>query len=645
MVVCGDSYMLIYGVFGVFVFGIGISEVEYVFVIQIFIMKCSKNMRILVDGELFFGVSFKDVVLYIIGKIGMVGGIGFVIEFVGFVICSLSMEVCMFICNMVIEGGVRVGMVVFDEIIFEYFKGCFLVFKCGFDEWNKVVVYWKFLQFDLDVKYDIDVYIDGKDIIFMVIWGISFEDVVFIIGSVFDFEIFFIEVKKVVGCCMLEYMGFVVGIFMEDIVVDKVFIGFCINFRIEDFCVVVLVVKGKKIVFNIKCVLIVFGFGFVKEQVEVEGFDKIFIDVGFEWCEVGCSMCLGMNFDILLFKERCVFISNCNFEGCQGVQGWIYFMFFVMVVVVVIVGKFVDVRKFVEYKGSFYIEVVVVFEIIFGKVYVDECIEMDDYEKEVFIDQFEDLFFQVNIFVFKVGSIGFFKFIVFKGIVVLMEKVNIDIDVIIFKQFLKIIKCIGFGKVFFYEWCYFDVNIENFDFVFNQELYCQVKIIVCIGFNFGCGFFCEYVFWVLNDFGVKSVIVFFFVDIFFNNLFKNGMFFIVIKNKDDFEKVYVEVVVGCEIEIDFFNQFIKDQDGNIICSFEVEEFRKYCLVNGFDDIGFIMQFEDKIFEFEKKMMFEIFWLDGRVYLKRKGQGGKLVVKVVLVFKMNRGEIKIELFEW
>lgn len=156
-------------------------------------------MCIQVDGELVFGVSFKDIVLYVIGQIGIVGGIGVVIEFCGFVICSLSMEVCMFICNMFIEGGVCVGMVVFDEVIFEYFKGCFFVFKVGFEEWDCVIVYWIFLQFDLDVKYDIDVFIDVKDIVFIVIWGISFEDVIFIMGSVFDFEIFLMEVKKVIG--------------------------------------------------------------------------------------------------------------------------------------------------------------------------------------------------------------------------------------------------------------------------------------------------------------------------------------------------------------------------------------------------------------------------------------------------------------
>ncbi|KAK0718135.1 putative 3-isopropylmalate dehydratase [Lasiosphaeria miniovina] len=645
-VVCGDSHTSTHGAFGALAFGIGTSEVEHVLATQCLITKRSKNMRVQVDGELAPGVSSKDVVLYIIGKIGTAGGTGAVIEFCGSVIRSLSMEARLSICNMAVEGGSRAGMIAPDEITFEYLKGRPLAPPYGSDEWNKAVAYWKSLASDPDAKYDVDVFIDGKDIVPTVTWGTSPEDVVPITGSVPDPETFSTEGKKAAGRRMLEYMGLTAGTPMQDISVDKVFIGSCTNSRIEDLRAAARVVKGKKIAANIKRALIVPGSGLVKELAEKEGLNKVFTDAGFEWREAGCSMCLGMNPDILAPKERCASTSNRNFEGRQGYQGRTHLMSPVMAAAAAIAGKLADVRESAQFNGSPQIKAAVTPEtpeLAPTKAHPDERIETDDTEKEMLADQPQDSSPQVNTSVSRTSA-GLPKFIVLKGIAAPMEKANIDTDAIIPKQFLKTIKRTGLGSALFHEMRYTDGE-ENPNFVLNKEPYRNSKIIVCTGENFGCGSSREHAPWALNDFGVRSVIAPSFADIFFNNSFKNGMLPLPIKNKVDLEAIHAEAVVGREIEIDLPNQLIKDADGKTICSFEVEEFRKHCLINGLDDIGLTMQIEDRILDYETKMSLETPWLDGRGYLKRKGRGGKLTVKAAPVPKTNRGEVKKEPLEW
>ncbi|KAB5571943.1 putative 3-isopropylmalate dehydratase [Coniochaeta sp. 2T2.1] len=641
-VVCGDSHTSTHGAFGALAFGIGTSEVEHVLATQCLITKRSKNMRVQVDGELAPGVSSKDIILHVIGKIGTAGGNGAVIEFCGSVIRKLSMEARMSICNMSIEGGARAGMVAPDEITFEYLKGRPLAPKYGSEMWDQAVAYWKSLATDPDAKYDIDVFIDGKDIIPTVTWGTSPEDVVPITGVVPDPETFASEGKKAAGRRMLEYMGLTPGTRMQDIEVDKVFIGSCTNSRIEDLRAAAHVVKGKKVASNIKRAMVVPGSGLVKDQAEEEGLDKIFVEAGFEWREAGCSMCLGMNPDILSPKERCASTSNRNFEGRQGAQGRTHLMSPVMAAAAAIVGKLADVRRIAEYKASPHIEAAVTPTP--AKARVDERIETDDHEKEALADQPEDISGHVNIHTPGHGTAGLPKFTVLRGIAAPMEKANIDTDAIIPKQFLKTIKRTGLGSALFYEMRFNADGSENPNFVLNKEPYRHAKIIVCTGENFGCGSSREHAPWALNDFGVTSVIAPSFADIFFNNSFKNGMLPIAIDNKADLEAVHAEAQAGREIEIDLPNQEIKTADGKTICKFEVEEFRKHCLVNGLDDIGLTMQMEDKIAEFEKKMSRETPWLDGSGYLKR-GKNGRLAVKAVPVPTTNRGEEKKEPLEW
>jgi 3-isopropylmalate dehydratase len=639
--VCGDSHTSTHGAFGALAFGIGTSEVEHVLATQTIITKRSKNMRIKVDGNLAPGVSSKDIILHAIGKIGTAGGTGAVIEFCGSAIEGLSMEARMSICNMSIEGGARAGMVAPDETTFEYLKGRPLAPAYGSEQWNKAIAYWKSLKSDPDAKYDIDVFIDAADITPTVTWGTSPEDVVPITGKVPDPETFATDAKKEAGRRMLEYMGLTANTPMEEIPVDKVFIGSCTNSRIEDLRAAALVVKGKKVASNVKRAMIVPGSGLVKTQAEAEGIDKIFIDAGFEWREAGCSMCLGMNPDILAPKERCASTSNRNFEGRQGAGGRTHLMSPVMAAAAAIVGKLADVRKLSERNAT--PQKSAPSTIIEGKPHVDERAETDDDEREHIADQPEDNAPHTNT-IAPHTTAGLPKFEVLKGIAAPLDRANVDTDAIIPKQFLKTIKRTGLGSALFHALRYNEDGSDKADFVLNQDPYRQSKILVVTGPNFGCGSSREHAPWALLDFGIKCVIAPSYADIFFNNTFKNGMLPIAITNKDDLDKIAAEAHAKREIEVDLPNQTINDASGNKICSFDVEEFRKHCLVNGLDDIGLTLQLENKINDFEKKMTTNTPWLDGSGYLKRD-KSGRLAAKAVPVPKTNRGQEVKEPLEW
>lgn len=641
-VVCGDSHTSTHGAFGALAFGIGTSEVEHVLATQCLITKRSKNMRIQVDGELAPGVSSKDVVLHAIGIIGTAGGTGAVIEFCGSVIRGLSMEARMSICNMSIEGGARSGMVAPDDITFEYLKGRPLAPKYGSETWDRAVAYWKSLRSDPDAKYDIDVFIDAKDIIPTITWGTSPEDVVPITSTVPDPETFDSEAKKAAGRRMLEYMGLVAGTPMEEIPVDKVFIGSCTNSRIEDLRAAANIVKGKRIAANIKRAMVVPGSGLIKSQAEDEGLDQIFIDAGFEWREAGCSMCLGMNPDILAPQERCASTSNRNFEGRQGAGSRTHLMSPVMAAAAAIVGTLTDVRKLSDYThaSTFKARVMPTEE-----PHVDEKVRDNSEERDLIGDQPQDSQPHTNTLTRDNESAGLPKFTIWKGVAAPLDMSNVDTDAIIPKQFLKTIKRTGLGSAAFHALRYNDDGSENPAFILNKEPYRKSKILVVTGPNFGCGSSREHAPWALLDFGIKCVIAPSFADIFFNNTFKNGMLPVIIDNKSDMDAIAAEARAGREVEVDLPNQLIKNAAGETICSFDVEEFRKHCLINGLDDIGLTMQQDDKIAEFEKRMTIETPWLDGTGYLKRPGQGGKLAVKAVPVPKTNRGEEKKEPLDW
>lgn len=634
-VVCGDSHTSTHGAFGALAFGIGTSEVEHVLATQTLITRRSKNMRIQVDGQLPPGVTSKDVVLHIIGVIGTAGGTGAVIEFCGSVIRGLSMEARMSMCNMSIEAGARAGMIAPDETTFEYLKGRPLAPKYDSAEWKKAVNYWSSLKSDADAAYDTNVVLDGKDIIPTISWGTSPQDVIPITGVVPGPDDFQDENRKTSCKRALEYMGLTAGTPMKEIVVDKVFIGSCTNARIEDLRAAAKVVNGRKVASNIKLAMIVPGSGLVKAQAESEGLDQIFTDAGFEWREAGCSMCLGMNPDILQPQERCASTSNRNFEGRQGAGGRTHLMSPAMAATAAIVGKLADVREHVSASPV----------AAKAEPKVDVQQDYDSPETEDELDRVLDLPAdnEPHTNTSAGSSAGLPKFTTLKGIAAPMDRANVDTDAIIPKQFLKTIKRTGLGSAAFHELRYTNGQ-ENPDFVLNQGVYRNAKILVVTGPNFGCGSSREHAPWALLDFGIKCIIAPSFADIFFNNTFKNGMLPLVISDEAALQKIAAEARAGRELEVDLVNQEIKDAQGSKIAGFDVESFRRHCLINGLDDIGITLQMEGKIRSFEAKRSLETPWLDGSGYLKR-GNRGATMVEAAPVPKTNRGDVKNEPLEW
>ncbi len=342
-VVCGDSHTSTHGAFGALAHGIGTSEVEHVMATQCLVAKKMQNMLVRVDGALAEGVTAKDVVLAIIGAIGTAGGNGYAIEFGGDAIRSLSMEGRMTLCNMAIEAGARAGMVAVDQTTIDYVKGRPYAPQGG--DWNKAVKAWGQLVSDEDAEFDRVVVLDGADIKPQVTWGTSPEMVLPVDGSVPDPAQEKDETRRVGITRALEYMGLKAGQKITDIRLDRVFIGSCTNSRIEDLRVAAKVVKGRKVASSLKQALVVPGSGLVKEQAELEGLDRIFIDAGLEWREPGCSMCLAMNADKLGAGEHCASTSNRNFEGRQGFGGRTHLVSPAMAAAAAIMGRFVDVRE------------------------------------------------------------------------------------------------------------------------------------------------------------------------------------------------------------------------------------------------------------------------------------------------------------
>ena len=343
IIVCGDSHTATHGAFGSLAFGIGTSEVEHVLATQTLVQKKSKNFRINVNGKLSVGVTSKDVILQIIGKIGTAGGTGYVIEYAGNVISSLSVEQRMTICNMTIEGGARAGLIQPDEKIFKYLKDKPMSPKK--DNWDKAMDYWSSLKSDSDANFDKEITLDGKDILPMVTWGTSPQDVVSIDGKVPNPKNETNEDKKNSIERSLKYMGLKPDTAIKEIKIDKVFIGSCTNGRIEDLRDAAKILKDRKVANHVYA-MVVPGSGLVKEQAEQEGLDKIFKDSGFDWREPGCSMCLAMNADKLKPEERCASTSNRNFEGRQGRGGRTHLVSPAMAAAAAISGTLDDVRKY-----------------------------------------------------------------------------------------------------------------------------------------------------------------------------------------------------------------------------------------------------------------------------------------------------------
>ncbi|MGH8448269.1 3-isopropylmalate dehydratase large subunit [Pseudomonas sp.] len=344
-VVCGDSHTSTHGAFGALAHGIGTSEVEHVFATQCLVAKKMKNMLVKVEGKLPFGVTAKDIVLAVIGKIGTAGGNGHAIEFAGSAIRDLSIEGRMTICNMSIEAGARVGMVAADEKTVEYVKG--RPFAPAGADWDAAVEAWKDLVSDADAVFDTVVELDAAQIKPQVSWGTSPEMVLAVDQNVPDPAKEADLVKRGSIERALKYMGLQANQAITDIQLDRVFIGSCTNSRIEDLRAAAVIAKGRKVASTIKQAIVVPGSGLVKAQAEAEGLDKIFLEAGFEWREPGCSMCLAMNPDRLESGEHCASTSNRNFEGRQGAGGRTHLVSPAMAAAAAVNGRFIDVRELI----------------------------------------------------------------------------------------------------------------------------------------------------------------------------------------------------------------------------------------------------------------------------------------------------------
>lgn len=619
---CGDSHTSTHGAFGALAWGIGTSEVEHVLATQTLLTRKSKNMRVTVNGQLAEGVTSKDVMLYIIGTIGTAGGTGCVIEFAGSAIESLSMEARMSLCNMTIEGGARAGLIAPDEKTFEYVKGRPLAPKG--EDWDIALKWWKSLRSDPDAKFDKEVVLDAKDIAPTVTWGTSPEDVVPVTGKVPSPDSFTNPGKHAGVIRSLEYMGLEAGTPVQSIKLDKVFIGSCTNSRIEDLRSAAQIAKGRKVAPHIYA-MVVPGSGLVKKQAEEEGLDKIFVEAGFDWREPGCSMCLGMNPDILAPQERCASTSNRNFEGRQGAGGRTHLMSPAMAAAAAIKGTIADVREFtkkIDFSGPLKAKDFAInaasdptIDILAGKIDSQSGTPTEPAEGDL-VDERTDTPAAGSQSgaqtVVAADSGGMTAFTVLKGIAAPLVMSNVDTDRIIPKQFLKSIKRTGYGDALFFPLRYDPKTAKpNPAFVLNQPPFDKAKILLVQGENFGCGSSREHAPWALRDFGITSVLAESFADIFYNNCFKNGMLPLPLPRKT-LDTLAEDANAHKELTVDLQKQEIVRPNGETI-PFEIDGFRKYCLVNGLDDIGLTMKKEEKIVAFEKFRSARFPWLDGPGY--------------------------------
>ncbi|GMG55061.1 unnamed protein product [Ambrosiozyma monospora] len=532
------------------------------------------------------------------------------------------MEARMSICNMAIEGGARAGMIQPDQTCFDYIKGRPLAPKGA--EWEKAVKYWKTLYSDEDAVFDYDITIKASDIIPTITWGNSPQDALPITGKVPSADDFKDPIAKK-GCeTALKYMGLVSGTPLTELQIDKVFIGSCTNSRMEDLRAAARVVRGYKKADNVKEALVVPGSGLIKKQAEAEGLDKIFEAAGFTWREAGCSMCLGMNPDILSPYERCASTSNRNFVGRQGALSRTHLCSPAMAAAAGIVGHFVDIRDFKYNEDANQPKIALDSEV------QSKALQEATYEQEKTpVEQVE----QTKPEPTKAEEAApakkhaavpssMQKFLTVTSIAAPLDRANVDTDAIIPKQFLKTIKRTGLKNGLFYESRFTqDKNGKDVptDFVLNVEPYTHAQILCVTGDNFGCGSSREHAPWALKDFGIRSIIAPSFGDIFYNNSFKNGLLPIRIPQDIIKEKLYPIAVAQKELTVDLPNQQILGPNGEVLVAhFDVEDFRKHCLVNGLDDIGITLEKEHFIKEYEDVRRVKFSFLEG---------GSKLVVPV------------------
>ncbi|KAJ7774342.1 aconitase [Mycena maculata] len=606
--VCGDSHTSTHGAFGSLAFGIGTSEVEHVLATQTLLQTKGKNMRITVDGELHEGVTSKDVILHIIGVIGTAGGTGSVIEYSGSVFRGFTMEARMSVCNMSIEAGARAGMVAPDEVTFNYLRNRPLAPKG--EAWDHAETYWRSLKTDEGAKFDIEVNIPASDIIPTVTWGTSPQDTVPITGSVPDPTTMTDPVKRASAERSLAYMGLTPNTLMEDIKVDKVFIGSCTNGRIEDMRsaakIVIAAGADAKVAPGVDA-MIVPGSGLIKKQAEAEGLDIVFKRAGFDWREAGCSMCLGMNPDQLAPGQRCASTSNRNFEGRQGSGGRTHLLSPAMAAAAAMTGKLTDVRKFMGAVAEANIAAAPKLKVLSAFNFLDDPVLPSPEPQQPPAPTASSTSLPPSEAPSTVQ-----KFVVVKGITAPLHIENVDTDMIIPKQFLKTLKRTGLADALFYTLRKDPHTGKDTDFVLNRAPFNQAKIMVCTGENFGCGSSREHAPWSLDNFGIRCVIAPSFADIFKNNAMQNGMLPVALPEADC-RALAEDAEAGLELEVDLEKQEVRRPNGKAAIPFTVDPFRRHCLLNGLDDIALTMQRSESIASFEQRRSETWPWLDGFGY--------------------------------
>ncbi|GAA5895217.1 hypothetical protein JCM8208_005939 [Rhodotorula glutinis] len=606
-IVCGDSHTSTHGAFGALAFGIGTSEVEHVLATQTILQAKSKNMRVQIDGDLAPGVTSKDVMLHVIGVIGTAGGTGSVIEFCGTAVEKMSMEARMSMANMSIEGGARAGMFAPDDITFEYLKGRPLAPEGA--EWDQAVEFWRSLKTDEGAHFDTTVEIKAADIPPTVTWGTSPEDTVSITGTVPDPAKAVNDEQKGKIERALAYMGLEANQKIQDIPVTNVFIGSCTNSRIEDLRAAASIAKGRKVAEGVYA-MVVPGSGLVKQQAEQEGLDRIFTEAGFDWREAGCSMCLGMNPDMLTPGQRCASTSNRNFEGRQGPGGRTHLMSPAMAAAAAIAGHLADARKYQQDDRAG--APVPAVEIAPEAEQVPTTQQAPDAADDGVVESAGAP--EVSAPVTQ-AAMGMPKFEIVQGTAAPLERANIDTDLIIPARFLKTIKRTGLGVSLFASLRYNADGSEKPEFVLNQPQYRDAKVLVVAGGNFGCGSSREHAPWALLDFGIRAVIASSFADIFNNNMYKNGSLPVVLP-EEQIAILIEDAKAGKDLAVDLPKQVVRRDNGDEF-SFDVDGFRKHCLVNGLDEISLTLEHEAEIKQYETKRSQVWPWLDGKQYRAKK----------------------------
>jgi len=610
-IVCGDSHTTTHGAFGALAFGIGTSEVEHVLATQTILQQKPGAMLVTVEGALRKGVTSKDLILYLVGRVGAAGCTGTAVEFAGSAVRALSMEARMSMCNMAIEAGARAGFVAPDETTFAYVKGRPMAPASG---WDEAVEHWRSLRSDDDAHFDVVVEIDAEAVPPMVTWGTSPQDVVPIDGRCPGHFRKEDDASKRTRRA-LEYVGLTPGQALLDLKLDAVFIGSCTNGRIEDLRAAADVVRSapdQRVPAHVQA-LVVPASGLVKLQAEAEGLDEIFLKAGFQWREPGCSMCLGMNPDKLMPYQRCASTSNRNFEGRQGRKGRTHLCSPQTAAASALRGALADVRTFPLDVSTTVKE-------------EDRCVAsiLEQSAASTTLPQRRRVVNKgpVSGTTTPDGSSRDEGDFASKRLVRLDKVVaaplaleNVDTDMIISKEYLKTVKRTGLGYAAFADLRYENPGdvargfepVRRADFVLNDQAYANVRVLVC-GDNFGCGSSREHAPWALKDAGILVMIAPSFADIFSNNCVKNGMLPVTLP-PDAVDELMAAATRRSLFTVDVRHQTIQVDDARTF-SFDLDPFRKHCLLEGLDDVALTLQYSDDIDRFEDARSQQSPWLDG-----------------------------------